>query len=45
MQFTGIARPQANWQAELNNKQILNGLKQKLDAEKGMWDDELTTIR
>jgi len=29
---------------ESSNKQILNGLKKRLDAAKGLWADELSTI-
>jgi len=29
---------------ESTNKQILNGLKKRLDAAKGLWEDELLAI-
>ena len=35
--FTVIARPQTNGQVESANKQILNGLKKRLDTAKGLW--------
>ena len=39
-----VARPQTNGQAESTNKQILNGLKKKLDNAKGLWADELLAV-
>jgi len=42
--YTAVARPQTNGQVESANKQILNGLKKRLDAAKGSWADELPAI-
>ena len=42
--FTAVARPQTNGRVESANKQILNGLKKRLDAAKGLWADELPAI-
>jgi len=42
--YTAVARPQTNGQVELTTKQILNGLKKRLDAAKGSWADELPAI-
>ena len=44
MRFTTVARPQTNGQAESTNKQILNGLKKRLYAVKGLWADQRPTI-
>jgi len=42
--YTAVARPQTNEQVESTNKQILSGLKKRLDAAKGSWADELPAI-
>jgi len=42
--YTTVARPQTNRQVESTNKQILSGLKKRLDAAKGLWADELPAI-
>jgi len=42
--FRVVARPQTNEQAESTIKQILNGLKKRLDAAKGFWAYELPTL-
>jgi len=44
MTFTAAARPQMIGQAKSTNKQILNGLKKRLDNTKGLWADELNTM-
>jgi len=44
MRFTAVARPQMIGQAESTNKQILNGLKKRLDNTKRLWADELNTM-
>ena len=44
MRFTTVARRQTNGQVESGNKQILNGLKQRLNVAKGLWADELLAI-
>ncbi|XP_019085487.1 PREDICTED: uncharacterized protein LOC104715243 [Camelina sativa] len=36
--------PQGNGQAEATNKTILDGLKKRLDAKKGVWADELDGV-
>jgi len=40
----GWISPQTNGQVESMNKQILSGLKKRLDVEKGSWADELPAI-
>jgi len=42
--YTAVARPQTNGQVESTNKQILSGLKKRMDAAKGSWADELPAI-
>ena len=42
--FMTIARPQANGETEFTNKQILNGIKKRLDDAKWMWACELRAI-
>ena len=39
--FSAVFHPQSNGQAKAANKQILNGLKKKLDDKKGLWQQEL----
>ena len=41
VQFTAIAHPQTNGQAEGANKSILHGLQKKFDEAKGKWAEEL----
>ncbi|XXG41272.1 hypothetical protein AAC387_Pa01g1769 [Persea americana] len=36
--------PQSNGQAEISNKVVLDGLKQRLDRAKGRWTEELPSI-
>jgi len=40
-QFTAVAHPQTNRQAEATNKVILPDFQKKLDDTKGKWADEL----
>lgn len=42
--YSSICNPQCNGQAEAANKQILNGLKKKLDEAKGKWSDILYDV-
>ena len=42
--YIAVARPQTNGQVESTNKQILSGLKKRLDAANGSWADELPAI-
>ncbi|XP_074556562.1 uncharacterized protein LOC141812469 [Curcuma longa] len=42
--FTSVAYPQANGQAEVTNREILRGLKTKLDHEGGSWVEELPCV-
>lgn len=42
--FIYVVHPQANKQAEFANKVILNGLKNKLDDAKGLWEELLHEI-
>ena len=44
MRDTAVTRPQTNGQVESTNKQILSGLKKRLDSAKGPWADELPAI-
>ncbi|XP_042410061.1 uncharacterized protein LOC121999443 [Zingiber officinale] len=39
--FTSVAYPQSNGQAEVTNREIIRGLKTKLDHVGGSWVDEL----
>jgi len=43
-QFTVVAHPQTNGQAEAANKSILQGLQKKLDDTKGKWVEELHSV-
>ena len=42
--FTSVAHPQANGEAEVANRIILQGLKIRLDQAKGWWVDELYNV-
>ena len=42
--YSTPAYPQENWQAEVVNKVILNGLKKGLDDAKGKWVEELPHV-
>ena len=42
--FSSPGYPQANGQAEVSNKVILDGIKKRLEEEKGKWVEELHSI-
>jgi transposase InsO family protein len=42
--FSSSAYPQANEQAEVSNKVILDGIKKRLDEAKGKWVEELPSV-
>ena len=42
--YSSVCTPQCNGQAEATNKQILNGLKKKLDEAKGRWSEVLYDV-
>ena len=42
--YSTLAYPQSNGQAEVVNKTILNGLKERLDGAKGKWAEELLNV-
>ncbi|XP_057545948.1 uncharacterized protein LOC130824941 [Amaranthus tricolor] len=44
IRFSSVSRPQTNGQVESANKEILNGIKKKIEGVKGTWDEELTGI-
>jgi len=44
LNFTSIEHPQTNGQAESANKVILQGLKKRLEAAKGLWVEELPMV-
>ncbi|XP_052197313.1 uncharacterized protein LOC127804484 [Diospyros lotus] len=44
LRIASVAYPQANGQAEANNRTILHGLKTHLEEAKGAWVEELPTI-
>ncbi|KAK3014319.1 hypothetical protein RJ639_008890 [Escallonia herrerae] len=44
LRFTSVAHPQSNGQTENMNRNILQGLKKKLDEAKGAWVDELPKV-
>ena len=44
LRFTSVAHPQANGQAEVANRIILDGLKKRVERSKGTWTDELLPI-
>ena len=39
--FTSVAHPQANGEAEVTNRTLLQGIKTRLEKAKGTWADEL----
>nr|XP_017227761.1 PREDICTED: uncharacterized protein LOC108203368 [Daucus carota subsp. sativus] len=44
LRFTSVAHPQANGQAEVANRIILDGLKKRVEKAQGSWADELLPI-
>lgn len=44
LRFTSVAHPQANGQAEVANRIILDGLRKRVERSKGTWVDELLPI-
>ncbi|XP_074342641.1 uncharacterized protein LOC141680267 [Apium graveolens] len=44
LHFTSVAHPQANGQAEVANRIILNGLKKRVERSRNTWVDELLPI-
>jgi len=42
--FVSVIHPQANGQAEAANKVILNDIKKKLEAAKGLWAEQLYEV-
>ncbi|XP_063949855.1 uncharacterized protein LOC135152711 [Daucus carota subsp. sativus] len=44
LRFTSAAHPQANGQAEVANRIILDGLKKRVEKAQGSWADELLPI-
>ncbi|XP_057545841.1 uncharacterized protein LOC130824839 [Amaranthus tricolor] len=44
IRFSSVSRPQTNGQVESANKEILNGIKKKIEGVKGNWDEELPGI-
>ena len=42
--YFAVYHPQSNGQAEAANKQVLNGLKKKVEHLKGKWVDELASV-
>ncbi|XP_045796465.1 uncharacterized protein LOC123890806 [Trifolium pratense] len=44
LSFTSVEHPQTNGQAESANKVILQGLKKRLEAAKGLWVEELPMV-
>ncbi|XP_057543365.1 uncharacterized protein LOC130821594 [Amaranthus tricolor] len=44
IRFSSVSRPQTNGQVESANKEILNGIKKKIEGLKGTWDEELPGI-
>ena len=44
IQFSSVSQPQTNGQVESTNKEILNGIKKKIEGAKGTWDEELLGI-
>ena len=41
IRFNFVSRPQTNGQVESAKKEILNGLKKKIEGANGTWDEEL----
>ncbi|XP_074337636.1 uncharacterized protein LOC141674832 [Apium graveolens] len=44
LQFTSVAHPQANRQEEVANRNILDGLKKRVERSRNTWMDELLPI-
>ncbi|XP_063938001.1 uncharacterized protein LOC135147894 [Daucus carota subsp. sativus] len=44
LRFTSVAHPQANGQAEVGNRIILDGLKKRVEKAQGSWADEILPI-
>nr|XP_017233202.1 PREDICTED: uncharacterized protein LOC108207252 [Daucus carota subsp. sativus]XP_017233203.1 PREDICTED: uncharacterized protein LOC108207253 [Daucus carota subsp. sativus] len=44
LRFTSVAHPQANGQAEVANRIILDGLKKRVEKAQGSWAEELLPI-
>jgi hypothetical protein len=44
IRFSSVSRPQTNGQVESANKEILNGIKKKIEGAKGSWDEELPGV-
>ena len=44
LRFTSVAHPQANGQAEIANRIILDGLKKKVEKAQGTWAEEILPI-
>ena len=44
LRFTSVAHPQANGQAEVANRIILDGLKKRIEKSRNTWVDELLPI-
>ncbi|XP_074352389.1 uncharacterized protein LOC141691558 [Apium graveolens] len=44
LRFTSVAHPQANWQSEVANRIILDGLKKRVLRSRNTWEDELLPI-
>ncbi|XP_074346567.1 uncharacterized protein LOC141685358 [Apium graveolens] len=44
LRFTSVAYPQANGQAEVVNRIILDGLKKRVEHSRNTWADELLPI-
>jgi hypothetical protein len=42
--FSSLGYPQANRQAEVSNKMILDGIKKRLEEAKGKWVEELPSV-
>ena len=44
LRFTSVAHPQANGQAEVANRIILDGLKKRIEKSRNNWVDEILPI-
>lgn len=44
IRFSSVSPPQNSDQVESANKEILNGIKNKIQRAKGIWDEELPSI-
>jgi len=42
--YSTPAYPQSNGQAKATDKEIVNGLKKRLDGAKGWWAEELSSV-